>query len=235
MEPLLEKYISISPFCYGLNNPIILIDVDGLDLVIGGDKNAALNDLKSLFSNIEIQDRITADENGLVSFNITGLDVSTDAALELVNNLVTSKENYLFEVADDTYGISRENTPLYKSGEQVYYNMSESFGSVNFSVTPRNNNGGVGPAKELPKENYNGQVTLGTGNWTIATKGKTNIFLPRSDIVFHELSENYHRTNNKEPYIRKNKSGAHQNAVNDAAKYKNQTGKPPGKVGRYVP
>ena len=74
VEPLMDKYISISPYCYGLNNPVVLLDADGLDLVVGGDKTAVLNDLRSLFTNVEIQNRISSDNNGLVSFDLSGLD-----------------------------------------------------------------------------------------------------------------------------------------------------------------
>jgi len=237
VEPLLDKYINISPYGYGLNNPVKILDVDGFDLVLGGNKTAALNDIKSLFTSYDIQERITADENGLVSFDVSGLDLSSDAALELVYNLVTSEDTYLFEVSNNTYGIASENSVIYNIGDAVFYNLSEkgSFGNVNFSKSARNINGGVGYKKEIPKDNFSGQVTLGTGNWTVATKSKSKVFLPRSDIVFHELSENYHRTHNKEPYIRKDYSGAHKRAVDDAARYKNQIGKPAGEVGRYVP
>ena len=74
VEPLMDKYISISPYCYGLNNPVVLLDADGLDLVVGGDKTAVLNDLRSLFTNVEIQNRISSDNNGLVNFDLRGLD-----------------------------------------------------------------------------------------------------------------------------------------------------------------
>ena len=32
-EPLLEKYFQYSPYCYGLNNPIYLIDPDGMRII----------------------------------------------------------------------------------------------------------------------------------------------------------------------------------------------------------
>ncbi len=31
VEPLLEKYVSVTPYCYGLNNPIVIADIDGKD------------------------------------------------------------------------------------------------------------------------------------------------------------------------------------------------------------
>jgi RHS repeat-associated protein len=34
VEPLMEKYLQISPYIYSLNNPIKLIDVDGFDVIV---------------------------------------------------------------------------------------------------------------------------------------------------------------------------------------------------------
>ncbi|MBN8568088.1 MAG: hypothetical protein J0M18_00535 [Ignavibacteria bacterium] len=84
---------------------------------------------------------------------------------------------------------------------------------------------------------YGGQVTLGSGNWT--EKGSNNI-QPRSDMVFHELAENYYRTNNKAPYgiynkDGKNVAGAHVLAQNLAKRFKKQSTSEPGTGGKYIP
>ncbi|HRE41914.1 MAG TPA: RHS repeat-associated core domain-containing protein [Ignavibacteria bacterium] len=36
VEPLLEKYLNFSPYCYGVNNPVIMKDINGLDVYIVG-------------------------------------------------------------------------------------------------------------------------------------------------------------------------------------------------------
>src|SRR4030095_11201554 len=108
--------------------------------------------------------------------------------------------------------------------------FSESHSGIeNYSTTERNINGGMGTPSLQPKEGYSGQVSLGYGYWTfLGSKEKQ----PTSNIVFHELAENYFRTFGKQPYMRADKSGAHQSAIDYAKKYKRQVGTP-GEAG-YV-
>lgn len=233
VEPLLDKYPGATPYCYSLNNPTLFKDFDGFDLTLGGDKGMALNDLKSMFVDESMQNRITADDNGVVSFDVNGIDVSSDAATELLNNLVGSKETYLYEVADVTTSTIRTTSDFYTKGEAFTENLNK-LGFANYSKTPRNINGGTGNADNLPKEGYSGQVTLGTGNWT--NKGETKgPYQDRWNFVFHELAENYNRTEKFEPYMRQNGSGAHQKAIDYSKGFKRNTSATPGEAGTYVP
>ncbi|MCB0728418.1 MAG: RHS repeat-associated core domain-containing protein [Ignavibacteriae bacterium] len=227
VEPLLDKYINVSPYCYGLNNPIYLLDIDGMDLFVGGDKTAALNDLKSLFSDVEIQNRISADDNGSVSFDVIGLDLTSDAALELLNSLVTSENKFLFEVSNTTIEVNRKN------GEVINYDLSDQ-GYQNLSKTPRS----IDNPDFLPRDGFDGQVTIGTGYFLIPTPHKkSDIKDDRWNTVFHELAENYFRTEKGEPYMRndKAKSGAHSMAIDWHQRFRRNTSINPGSVGGYIP
>jgi len=168
MEPLYEKYIFLSPYNYAALNPIKFLDLNGLDLTLGGEVNVALNDLKSLFSDISIQNRITVGENNKVDFDISGLDLNSDAALQVLNNIINeSNKNYLFEVNDITFGIAPQDfLNGTKTGDQMISNLGKSDGVANFSKTPRNIDGGTGPINELPKNGFDGQITLGNGSYT---------------------------------------------------------------------
>jgi hypothetical protein len=42
IDPLCEKYYSISPYAYCANNPLNLVDPDGCDIVIGGKDNTSI-------------------------------------------------------------------------------------------------------------------------------------------------------------------------------------------------
>jgi hypothetical protein len=234
VEPLFDKNISWSPYQYGVCNPIRVFDANSLDLFIGGNTDMALNNLKSMFSDVTIQDRSTVDNSGKVNFDFKGLDVSSDAALELLSNMTGSGNKYLYEVSDKTSAISR-GEGIYKSGEEVPFNLrTEHTGIENFSVTEKYVGMDIGIKGFLPKQGYSGQVTLGTGSWTIPVEGST-VLQARYNVVFHELAENYFRTEKKQPYERADKSGAHKSACNYAIKFKINTSIKPGEIGRYVP
>jgi hypothetical protein len=67
----------------------------------------------------------------------------------------------------------------------------------------------------LPK-GYSGQVTLGTGNWTIQVRGSN--MLESREYSFHELAE-VTIEQKKQPYMRKDESGAHKMAQLYAWRY----------------
>ena len=83
----------------------------------------------------------------------------------------------------------------------------------------------------LPKIGFNGQVTLGKGNWNFLDGS----WQPKSNIIFHELAENYYRTEFGLYHADKKnqKNGAHNKANEAAKRYKNQKGK--AGEGKYVP
>jgi RHS repeat-associated protein len=231
MEPLLDKYVGWSPYNYGLCKPVNLLDANGLDLTLGGNVQKAFDDLQSILT-ADVQSRLTVDENNVVHFDASGLDLANDAASELINNMVTSENNYLFEVTNMAEGVQRETSPKYDAGQTVPYNFSPggedvALGLVNLSVTSENIGMNEGRPGNLPKSGYQGQVSLGLGDWT--KPGSRTEVQPRSNIVFHELAENYNRTEKK-----LTKGQAHASAVDYAGKYKKQRGEP-GRVGRYLP
>jgi hypothetical protein len=207
-----------------------LVDADGLDLYVGGDKTTALVYLQSLVSS-EDANRISADENGKISFNTEGLNVSDDAAYELINNLVNSKNNYLFEVASETEGFERSGKDNKERGNSISLNTEKKKSGL-YNLSENEKMKYSTDEDYLPKEGYNGQVTLGKGYW-LTIDGKN--WQPKSNIIFHELAENYYRTEFGYYYANskdKNKA-AHARANKDAERFKKQDGK--AGEGQYVP
>ena len=47
MDPLCEKYYSISPYAYCMNNPVMCIDPDGRIVLLVGDIELALQTIKA--------------------------------------------------------------------------------------------------------------------------------------------------------------------------------------------
>ena len=219
MDPLAEKYPGLSPYVYAGNNPLKFIDARGDTLDVGGlnKGRTALSYIHSMFDQ-QTAKRITMGKGGRVSFDTGGLYLSQDSGLVLLNNMVNGPGMFLFEVGKSTSARYRD------SGNPLEMSVSDHpLGIRSFSVTPRNigtNNPGSGP---LPMSGYSGQVALAPGRWTL--KGGA-IEVPQGDVTFHELSELYHRTIGRMPYIRDDGSGAHSQALKDAERYKNQVVSP---------
>ncbi|GHV17568.1 hypothetical protein FACS1894169_12980 [Bacteroidia bacterium] len=74
VDPLAEKYYSISPYAYCANNPLRYVDLKGDSLTYHGDRDAAIN-----MHNTHLGGYYTTsiDENGLVSMSaVSGMDLS---------------------------------------------------------------------------------------------------------------------------------------------------------------
>jgi hypothetical protein len=218
-----NKYPSLSPFSYGACNPVRFVDINGDSLWIGQNREQSFSYLQQLHP--EFANRLSLSDNGLVTFNTENLDLSTDATLELMNNLVNggasgefAQLQFMFEVAEVTSVSNREG-----GGQSV----SLTDGHIeNVSVTPRNANGGIGAAGFAPISGFAGQVSMPLGTWTP---------MSLNSVVFHELAENWHRTVNGEPYCRWGAGegekrlavgGAHERAIMDAQRYSLNSGNP---------
>ena len=223
VEPAADKYPSLSPYAYAGNNPLKFIDARGDTLDVGGigGGKRALSYIHSMFDEGTAK-RITMGEGGRVSFDTEGLDLPQDSGLELLNNLVNGPGMFLFEVSKTTSARHRD------SGKLLELSVSDHpVGIRLFSVTHRYIGTGLNlPGGPLPMSGYDGQVALAPGYWTL--KGGATV-VPPGDVTFHELGELYHRTIGGLPYMRKDGSGAHDQALKDAERYKNQV-VPPSKL-----
>ena len=166
--------------CFG-DNPILNVDVNGDDWYVGMDKKSQ-SDAKSIIGT-EFQKYVSINSSGKVElkFNqsMSADDVKkaidSDAGLSLVNNLVNSKNNYLYEAKGDNNGRA----------------LSSVHGTIeNNSVEPRME---YSKADKLPK-GFQGQVIIHPDAEFTATNGQEE---NRASVVFHELQENYERTDNK--------------------------------------
>ena len=205
IDPLHQKYAGYSPYNFVLNSPILYRDVDGRDLDVGGDTKRATADLRSIVPE-QYQSLITVSDAGKVSFDASQVcpEDANNAGIKLVSDLVGSSKKYIYSVKPDNNG-----KPL-RNNNGTTENNSE---------TPKFTHSKAGDV--LP-EGYNGEVIVHPdAEFESTAGGEEN----RSSVVFHELQENFERTDNNKPYTYKangdvnsppEKTGAHQTAIDKA-------------------
>ena len=216
VDPLAEKYPSISSYCYTLNNPLKFIDPDGRDLEIGNNDKSK-SDITSLVSR-KNRERLQFNE-GIVTINFDGLSgaekselLKTDKGLALLNDIIVSPKKTLYEASDLALVRSSE-------GAKVAGNLSkDNTGIMNLSNNGKDSSGGY---SNLPREGYDGHVIVSeSGKWYTKKDG----FKARSSAIFHELAENYYRTTMGYDYhgnSTNNNRGAHQRSIDSEGDFYN--------------
>ena len=199
VDPMADKYPSISPYAYCAWNPIKLVDPEGNDLEIPckSDENheASKRDILSLVSKWN-KNRVVFKKDGSVLLNTEGLtdrQIQNDVGLSLLKDMIESDMKFLYEASDDI-------SDSFQDGK--HHDMIEkNIGVVNASNKGKDSSGGY---YEKPKPGYDGHVILAkSGTWK-PKEGK-NL---KTSLLFHELAENYYRTHFGYDY-----ADAHMNAI----------------------
>ena len=213
VDPMADKYPSISPYAYCAWNPIKLIDPNGceLDIPSKDDNNRQQTeaDLLSLV-NESNRDRVKFDDNGHVQLDLDGVNLGEDVGLSLLSDLVSSSKKYLYEARDEIKCGSLE--------EGYATSMDDNdHGIVNASNNGRDSHNGH---KYMPRDGYDGQVILAaSGAWTDDNGNDA-----RTSVLFHELAENFYRTDRGYKYSGDmlGKCSAHKTAIQrEGTRYNN--------------
>ena len=107
VDPMSDKYPSLSPYVYCANNPVKLVDPNGEYLEVA-DNEDTHNDLLSIVGKTH-RDRVIFNEDGSVSVNMEGLSqnaIDKDIGLSLINDMVNSDCNYYFETSDEAFFVT---------------------------------------------------------------------------------------------------------------------------------
>lgn len=215
MDPKAEKYPNLSPYsAFGLN-PIYYIDPGGetLKVAMNEYKKTAIRDLRSILPE-GTRSALRVLRDGTVRLRMTKKvreQIDKDPGLIVINGIVSSTDKtVLYEVSDRTevYDIADRNSKLepIKRGKRysVYlYDTPTDHGVVNATEnyplegqkTFKGLRGEVKTIGDMPKDGYNGQVTLPpSGSWIELDENDNEVAKPRAASVFHELGENYLQT-----------------------------------------
>ena len=187
VDPMADKYPSLSPYAYCAWNPITIIDPNG-DSLFALDR---LSQVELMNLTGPYRKRISFDCRGTATFDYSGLsdneikDMESNAEVKLLKDIIDSPQKILFESSDlilctDKNG-NKQNGYLAKKDENGVLNASR---------------GGLDARDDytfLPREGFDGQVVVSEyGSWN--SGGFTVL---RSEIITHELAENYARTVHK--------------------------------------
>ena len=182
VDPMAAKYPSLSPYVYCADNPMKLVDPNGEYLEVA-DNEDSHNDLLSIVGKTH-QNRVIFNKDGSVSVNMEGLSqkaIEKDVGLSLINDMVNSDKRYYYETSDVALCRNEE-------GKRDFMCLTDpwTLGVLNAST------GGLdskGKHTHLPIEGFDGQVVITkTGSFHYGPWNR------RRNIVFHELAENYLRT-----------------------------------------
>ena len=201
VDPMSDKYASLSPYNYCANNPVKLVDPNGETWEVADDE-ATHNDVLSIVNPINRQ-RVIFNSDGTVAVNLDGLSeeqLQNDIGLTLINDLVKSNYNYYFETSDIAFCCVKD---MQRTVGHICDEKHK--GVINASRFGKDSRGGH---TYLPMNGFDGQVVI-----AISGKFSLNGQDVRKSIVFHELKENYLRTDLKMDYSGPNGVGAHRTAA----------------------
>ena len=200
VDPLADKYPGLSPYTYCANNPVRLVDPDGRTFEVA-DNDESHEDILSIVSEHH-RHRVSFGENGMVSVNTEGLSEETlkkDIGLSLINDMANSEKKYYYETSDIALCCNSDGErivlPIY---------LERNSGVVNASRYGLDSKWGH---TQLPMEGFDGQVVI-TKSGQFHLQGDA-----RQNVIFHELKENYLRTDRNMNYWGPKGVGAHETAA----------------------
>lgn len=221
VDPLKNKYPYWSPYVFVGNNPILYNDPDGRELHIGGNKAASLADIQSLVpSQYAPQIKMVDDKIVFEKFNDLPSEIKTYKGVNLVDKLVNSSNKYQYSVANEAIATSRDTKTQYNINLKV-----EKTGRVpnaqnavlNLSKTIRTDISQDWPNAFSPQIGFDGSLTMREGEFSRGNSligPEAQVPIKRNTIVFHELQENYERTENGKDY-----SDAHKAASKEGSQF----------------
>ena len=106
VDPMADKYPSLSPYAYCGWNPVRLVDPDGEELdipdITQNNRKQTQDDILSLVKK-ENRNRILFDKNGSIKLDLDGLNksqIENDKGLCLLSDLINSPKKYYYETND---------------------------------------------------------------------------------------------------------------------------------------
>jgi len=198
-SPVVGRFLSIDPgrdwnarepqswnlFSYVRNNPVTFTDPTGMLFKVAGE--GVQDDLCGFagLSSEQCGGLVKVAEDGTVSLNATDDQIAGNEGLVLINDLVSSDNVYL--------GVVGTTMPI-GTGSRTLGPGTNDYLVMNLSVTKDDR-----PARQLlPPAGFHGAVGIFAGiSGVYGAEGRP---VHRASILFHELAENYAKTEKRQQY-----------------------------------
>ncbi|RZK38184.1 MAG: hypothetical protein EOO90_23100 [Pedobacter sp.] len=216
LDPLAAKYPGMAPYIFGGSNPILFRDPDGKVLVLGGNLELSLTDVQSLVPK-QYREQVKVVDGKVVfeQFNSLPKSVKTFQGVVLLNSIITSEKRYGYSVSDVALSRSRvtnqeREVDLANVSRLAPEKRNDPNAAIrNYSTTARQDISPGSQSNDLPADGLDGQVVIREGSfwtsWRLYDEGgreSSEYFdkKPRARVVFHELKENFERTEHQKDY-----------------------------------
>jgi hypothetical protein len=163
VDPLSDKYPNLTPYAYCANNPVILMDPDGREVIIKGDDvDGAVQQLQN-----QTNLKLSYDKNGNLSYSgkmKTPIDQMITDAIDnpdITVNMIANKSNsfdgiFTTEIGGGYFG------NIYDDGKVNTYQLVSTSLLAAFDFSVGGEKSGLTMVHELAESFYGGQIALET-------------------------------------------------------------------------
>jgi len=132
VDPMSDKYPSMSPYNYCANNPVILVDPDGRDIMIIGDPPKMISNLRQAINHYYFGGGKSVEINPIILFTLFATDDFKKHHENILNGTTKSDDgDFPVDMTYEKDGFFIGNTNVYY---KVVHDLKTGLSSVTYSI-----------------------------------------------------------------------------------------------------